>query len=184
MEAAAVVFARDGYDRASVDRIAEEAGYTIGALYSSFGSKRELFDAVFARYSERHLQVVKDLGDHPDPRRIAKLLLNQDDAQRRSWLLWLDYIVSLQRRAARDPQLAKIERQLREGIVSTFPSGIDEADALTLATSLQALWRGWMLARASDPRSASSDRFATAIAWLIAGALAASGPGANRTASS
>lgn len=43
LEAAARVFARKGYAGASVDDIAEEAGFTAGALYSSFGSKENLF---------------------------------------------------------------------------------------------------------------------------------------------
>lgn len=43
LASAAVVFAREGYAGASVDRIAEEAGYSKGALYSNFASKDELF---------------------------------------------------------------------------------------------------------------------------------------------
>jgi AcrR family transcriptional regulator len=183
MEAAALVFARDGYEGASVDAIAEEAGYTVGALYSNFSSKRELFDAVFERYSHRHVQVRDELRDDPDLGRVAKRLLKQDDEQRRSWLLWLDYMVSLERRGERDPSLAKIERRLRRDIISAMPSRLSTEDAATLATSLQALWRGWMLARAAEPRSASSDQFATAIGWLAAGAMASTrqGPGGPAT---
>jgi AcrR family transcriptional regulator len=43
LASAATVFAREGYGGASVDRIAEEAGYSKGALYSNFTSKDELF---------------------------------------------------------------------------------------------------------------------------------------------
>src|ERR671936_541012 len=46
VEAARAVFLRRGFHTASLDEIAEEAGYTKGAVYSSFGSKDELFLAV------------------------------------------------------------------------------------------------------------------------------------------
>ena len=43
LASAATVFAREGYGGASVDRIAEEAGYSKGAIYSNFTSKDGLF---------------------------------------------------------------------------------------------------------------------------------------------
>src|SRR5687768_14330052 len=39
LEAAAIVFARDGFHRASLDDIAALAGFTKGAVYSNFKSK-------------------------------------------------------------------------------------------------------------------------------------------------
>lgn len=54
---AARVFARRGYHGASIAEIAEEAGYTHGAVYSNFSDKEELFltlyeDWVAARVAE------------------------------------------------------------------------------------------------------------------------------------
>jgi AcrR family transcriptional regulator len=43
LEAAASVFASKGFAGASVEEIAEAAGFSIGAVYSNFGSKEELF---------------------------------------------------------------------------------------------------------------------------------------------
>src|SRR5258706_6443215 len=43
LEAATLVFSRRGFDAASVEEIAEEAGYSKGAVYSNFASKEELF---------------------------------------------------------------------------------------------------------------------------------------------
>ena len=37
------VMAREGYEGASIDRIAEEAGFSKGAFYSNFESKDEIF---------------------------------------------------------------------------------------------------------------------------------------------
>ena len=44
--AALVAFSRDGYNRASLDSVAGQAGFSKGAVYSNFGSKAELFLAV------------------------------------------------------------------------------------------------------------------------------------------
>lgn len=46
LEAAAVVFARDGYHGASLDDVAAAAGFTKGAVYSNFKSKEDLFLAL------------------------------------------------------------------------------------------------------------------------------------------
>ena len=44
--AAAEVFARRGFEGASLEEIAETAGFTRGAIYKTFGNKEELFFAV------------------------------------------------------------------------------------------------------------------------------------------
>jgi len=52
LAAALSLFARVGYGGASIDRIAEEAGFSKGAIYSNFGSKEDIFFQVLATYSE------------------------------------------------------------------------------------------------------------------------------------
>jgi AcrR family transcriptional regulator len=47
LAAARRAFLRDGFHAASLDAIAEDAGYTKGAFYSNFASKDELLVAVF-----------------------------------------------------------------------------------------------------------------------------------------
>jgi AcrR family transcriptional regulator len=46
LEAAARVYARRGFDGATIDEVAEEAGFTKGAVYSHFGSKENLLVAL------------------------------------------------------------------------------------------------------------------------------------------
>jgi AcrR family transcriptional regulator len=50
---ATAAFGADGYDRVSVDAVAEAAGLTKGAVYHHFGGKRELFLAVYTAAHER-----------------------------------------------------------------------------------------------------------------------------------
>src|ERR1700693_708669 len=57
LKAAGKVFCRSGLEGASVDQVAQAAGYTKGAVYGNFQAKEELFlvmlDERFARELER-----------------------------------------------------------------------------------------------------------------------------------
>src|SRR5947209_18295805 len=46
LEAAARVYARRGFEGATLDEVAEEAGFTKGAVYDHFGSKENLLVAL------------------------------------------------------------------------------------------------------------------------------------------
>jgi AcrR family transcriptional regulator len=63
LAAAAKVFARRGYHRATVDEIAAEAGFTIGAVYSNFSGKEELFLALADRQVEERVAEVGAMAD-------------------------------------------------------------------------------------------------------------------------
>ena len=56
LDAAAVVFAARGYHAASIDDIADAAGFTKGAVYSNFASKEDLFLALIR---ERQAQMLE-----------------------------------------------------------------------------------------------------------------------------
>src|SRR5437879_13494384 len=58
LEAAAIVFSRQGFDATSVDQVAEEAGFSKGAVYSNFASKEELFMVLLDRHLETELPSV------------------------------------------------------------------------------------------------------------------------------
>ena len=52
------MFARRGYDGASISEISSEAGLTSGAVYAHYSSKAELFSATLVAYAERDLDAV------------------------------------------------------------------------------------------------------------------------------
>jgi AcrR family transcriptional regulator len=56
VDAARVVFARKGFDGASLDEIAATAGYTRGAIYKHFRGKEDLLFAVYDQANEAALQ--------------------------------------------------------------------------------------------------------------------------------
>lgn len=67
LAAAATLFARDGYTNTSVDRIAEEAGFSKGAVYSNFCGKEEIFLEVLEEFGESRLsRLLEALDCSPD----------------------------------------------------------------------------------------------------------------------
>jgi AcrR family transcriptional regulator len=67
LEAAARVFVRSGYPRATTNRIAEAAGISVGSLYQYFPSKDAIAVELLRRYREtllalvhRHLEQARD----------------------------------------------------------------------------------------------------------------------------
>jgi AcrR family transcriptional regulator len=62
LQGAASVFARLGYDGASIAEIAAEAGVSSGALYSHFGSKAELFAATLRAHGSPAVERLLAVG--------------------------------------------------------------------------------------------------------------------------
>src|SRR5262250_3319092 len=60
IEATARVLVKQGYDRASTNRIASVAGVSIGSLYQYFPSKEALVAAVIDRHTQEQMQVTRN----------------------------------------------------------------------------------------------------------------------------
>jgi AcrR family transcriptional regulator len=60
LEATARILMKEGYDRASTNRIADAAGVSIGSLYQYFPSKEALVAAVIDRHTQGMMEVVRD----------------------------------------------------------------------------------------------------------------------------
>jgi AcrR family transcriptional regulator len=106
LEAAAMVFARDGLQGSSLDEIATTAGFTKGAVYSNFKSKDDLFLAVLEQRFERGHAAIRGAMDPPEGRspdawmpRITKAVRESmwDD---RWTMLFLEFVLY----AARNPR--------------------------------------------------------------------------------
>jgi AcrR family transcriptional regulator len=60
IEATARILVRDGFDRASTNRIAQAAGVSVGSLYQYYPGKEALVAAVIERHNREIMQVVRD----------------------------------------------------------------------------------------------------------------------------
>src|ERR1051325_6634737 len=67
LDAAEEVFAERGYDGASLEEIAQRAGYTRGAIYKHFGNKEEMFLEANKRFNERYVHAFVDAIDPSRP---------------------------------------------------------------------------------------------------------------------
>jgi AcrR family transcriptional regulator len=69
LEAATRVLAKEGYEKATTNRIAEQAGISVGSLYQYFPSKDAILVALLARYRQGLLELVSSrlatLGEAP-----------------------------------------------------------------------------------------------------------------------
>src|ERR1700727_2398993 len=61
LDSGAQLFARDGYEGASVDLIAESAGYSKGAFYSNFEGKEAIFLELLDAHKRREIDTLAQL---------------------------------------------------------------------------------------------------------------------------
>ena len=125
LEAAARVLAHKGYAGASVDDIAEEAGFTVGALYSNFGSKQNLVLAAFERHCDQDLAQVQALlaADLPLEQQldaVTRQFGDLDDQHRRWWLLSMELWLYAQRDPAARERLAALRNKVRHTIADAL----------------------------------------------------------------
>lgn len=192
--AATEVAARRGFAGATVDEIAETAGYTVGALYSQFGSKDKLIlEAMHHHIAQRVTEAgaIMDAGsiDDEDNRvALGKLLAGSvDDNLVFGPLFWAE----LWLHAARNPELADlvasearvVDEVIERGIharrasaeaagVDTLPAAGEGPEEITdeaLATVISSLYRGLAQRRRIDPDAVPDDLVGQALRLLVAG---------------
>lgn len=66
LEAATLVFEREGLAQASMRKIAKEAGFTTGSIYSLFTGKEAIYVALLAESLDRLNQFVTDASEQAD----------------------------------------------------------------------------------------------------------------------
>ena len=122
LDAAAMVFARDGFHGASLDEIASTAGFTKGAVYSNFKSKEDLLLALMDKHFSQQFEDIVGALD-TDARtqeeqlpRIARTVVNHmwDD----SWtMLWLEFVLYAARNPEAQVKIQNLTRKSRQQII-------------------------------------------------------------------
>lgn len=134
------VVAREGYENASVDRIAEEAGFSKGAFYSNFNSKEEIILELLETHSLQDVgEIAALLGDVKDPEQMISIICDWSLA-RSTDPNWGLLALELFRRARRDATFGERHsnlfraqwRGLGEILFQLFPEGAAPADAEAL----------------------------------------------------
>ena len=156
VEAARIMFNRNGYDRVSIDEIMAEASLTRGGFYAHFASKEELFaEATFSFLSGRGAQWRREAGVTADAREAIMARRMVDGYLSRKHLDDIDGhcpLIAYATDAARaGPQVRESYQKLAEAMTGLFEMNLEgEGDERrTRALSMTALCVGGMiLARA------------------------------------
>ena len=167
LDAARRVFLDRGYGGATVDAIAEEAGFSKGVVYSQFGSKADMFMALLEqRITERGAQNER-IAAGKSLAEAARELLLAADRDVVSEQGWAQLLVEFRAHAARDPvlnrryvdahrrtvaQLAALLTRLHDQ-AGTSPA----APVTSMAEFVLAMGAGVTLERAANPAAVPMD---------------------------
>lgn len=122
LEAARRVFLARGYASATVDVIAEEAGFSKGVVYSQFESKADMFLALLeARITERAVQNER-LAEQLDGQQLAAAVPELSVSLRRAEPEWMQLVLEFRLHAARVPELNRRYAQLHEYTIDRLAS--------------------------------------------------------------
>jgi AcrR family transcriptional regulator len=186
LEAAATVFAARGYEAASLDDVAAEAGFSKGAVYSNFTSKRELFLTLMQERIEQRVNAVREVtraGTLPERAsragsELEGLLIGQPD--------WHLLFIEFWTKAMRDPELRQAlitrRRPMRE-LIATFidqqitASGLEASvTSDQLAVIVLALSNGLAIEHLADPETVDVELYGIALGLLQRGLTSNSPP--------
>lgn len=178
LDAAAELFAENGVNGASVEQIAERAGYSRGALYGNFADKHELTMALLEQRTRREYDEVRALAAGAGSPEEAQEALRAWHRERARHLDgWLALRTELWLYAVRQPQarsaVADGERFARDAIATGLRREFDAAgvtppaDVDRLALIVHALGDGLLMQRALTPREIPEEVAADAVALLL-----------------
>ena len=181
------MFAQRGLQPASIDDVAEQAGFTKGAVYSNFDSKEELFLAMLeARFAER-VAAVRETAAAPgapgeQARRGGESFVRMLEADPQWPVLFAEFWAYAQRNPAVRRRFAAQVRALRRAIGAIFESraaaaGVELPVAPEqLAAMTFAMATGIALERGLDPGAVPDPLFGTMLEMFFSGVQAAARP--------
>jgi AcrR family transcriptional regulator len=179
LEAAAIVFARDGFYGATLDDIAATAGFTKGAVYSNFKSKDDLFLALLDDRIERQFAItseILDAGSHDSSEqqpRVRELLRGGAFFPDDSWsTLYLEFVIYSRRNPEAAAKLAASMQRTREWVTNMVETeyaavgAVPKYPAAHLAEISLALFEGLGHHRMVDATSVTDETLDTVLKFL------------------
>jgi AcrR family transcriptional regulator len=168
MDAATAIFARSGFDRATVDEIVREAGFSKGAFYVHFESKEDLFWAMLEERIARQQEVFLKAVDHTEPLAVnVRKILSGVFGLVREDPLWGTLFMEFGAHATRNEKvrsrLASMYERWRGLIVDILTAGRDagrireDIDVQFIATVLMAAVEGSIMQSRLAPETVRLD---------------------------
>ena len=176
VQAAAKVFTRRGYDKASLDEVAEEAGFTKGAVYSNFKGKEDLFLATIDAHFEERLESIKRvMQEEPDEQGTAHAagmdFMDRLNADPEYFALFFEFWAYAQRNPAVKKKFLPRVQRFRSALAELFEAKDVEMPlpADHLAAMLIAMAAGVAMERELDPKSVPDDTYALMLQYFFRG---------------
>jgi AcrR family transcriptional regulator len=184
LEAAYGVFSERGFEGASLERVAEAAGFSKGAVYSNFANKDELFYELMAARIDERTEAVRQAEtrraagsrSQGDAARLAGRLLRQLGEADPEWqILFIEFWLRCARNEKLRERLAEKRRAMRAKIAAFIGSQatssgveIEHTQAMDLATTVLALSNGLGIEGIIDPKSVKPALFGELLACAVA----------------
>ncbi|HEX4864655.1 MAG TPA: TetR/AcrR family transcriptional regulator [Acidimicrobiales bacterium] len=179
LAAAAEVLARRGYHGATLDEVAQTAGFTTGAIYSNFSGKEELFLALAADREKKLIEAFFAAASDPgltatelvDSLRSVYAGSDQDDREK-NWQLWTEFTLQSMRDPDARLKLIEQQRSALELVVDLVRKQF-EAHGITpplpvelIARMYIAVFTGLWQQQAIDADALDDDAFPTAVTFI------------------
>ena len=128
MDAALGVFARNGYERATVDEIVREAGFSKGAFYVHFDAKEDIFWAMLEERTKHLQEAFREAADLDlSVSQNLAMILRRIFSQNRDDPLWSALFMEFAAHASRNhkvrDQLAALHRSWRAFAMEALDRG-------------------------------------------------------------
>ena len=161
IQSAEKIFARDGFEAAKLEEIANDAGYTRGAFYSNFESKEDLFFALLEKeISHRIAALEKEMAKFRDPEAKLKAMREfflSKTLDRRWSLLAMEFKLFAVRHPEVKQRLAAMHRRFvgpRVGVLEEVMKALGRelpVPAFAIGVSLATLGNSLMVEHMLDP---------------------------------
>jgi len=195
---ASAVFEERGYEGASLERVAEAAGFSKGAVYSNFANKDELFYELIATRIDERIEAVqaaaarssaKDSGGPATFARLAGLELREIGAAAPGWqTLFIEFWLRCARNDVLRARLAEKRLLMRDKIAGlakkwAAESGLalEDSEAMDLATIVLALSNGLGIEGIIDPGAVRPELFGEVLAKIVTDRPSRDASGGTRT---
>ena len=172
LDAAEEVFAEHGFGATTLERIAERAGYTRGAVYANFASKDDLFLAVLDRWLDEDISRGGRINEESPSVGDALARLRELDgnrfADRGRFLLLTEFRLYALRNPAVAPRLAEYERRCLAWYADVIRSWLPDppVPAERLAAIVLAMENGIATLAHVAPDAVRHDAFIDALEML------------------
>jgi AcrR family transcriptional regulator len=174
LAAAREVFLAEGYHGATVEQVAKAAGLTIGAVYSQFGGKAELFLALLEQRIEERAEQNRASLDSIGADGVRGLT-RQWTRRQHDDLAWTLLVIEFRVHAARHPEVneryAELHERTLDGIGAVFEAAtqLPADEARRLGRALFTMGNGAALEQAVDGGDLDEADAADLVARVLGG---------------